>query len=100
MSGTIKIGHKDAKTGEMTSQVDIPMFGLGVYLMKGHGECKKAVSHAIEYGYRLIDTAMAYGNESEVGEAVRESEVTRDEIFVVTKLRRPHAISYDEVIRR
>ena len=100
MSGTIKIGHKDVKTGEMSSQVDIPMFGLGVYLMKGPGECKKAVSHAIECGYRLIDTAMAYGNESEVGEAVRESEVTRDEIFVVTKLRRPHATSYDEVIRR
>ena len=40
MSGTIKIGHKDVKTGEMSSQVEIPMFGLGVYLMTGPGECK------------------------------------------------------------
>ena len=68
--------------------------------MKEPGECKKAVSHAIECGYRLIDTAMAYGNETEVGDAIRNSEVPRDEIFVVTKLRRPHATGYDEVIRR
>lgn len=100
MSGTVTVGHKDIRTGEMTSQVDMPMFGLGVYLMKDPGECKTAVSHAIECGYRLIDTAMAYGNESEVGEAIRESEVPREEIFVVTKLRRPHATGYDEVIKR
>ena len=100
MSGTVTIGHKDIKTGEMTSKVDMPVFGLGVYLMREPGECKKAVSHAIECGYRLIDTAMAYGNETEVGDAIRNSEVPREEIFVVTKLRRPHATSYDEVIRR
>ena len=78
MSGTVTIGHKDIRSGEMTSQVDMPVFGLGVYLMKEPGECKKAVSHAIECGYRLIDTAMAYGNESEVGEAIRDSEVPRE----------------------
>ena len=100
MSGTVTIGHKDIKTGEMTSKVDMPVFGLGVYLMREPGECKKAVSHAIECGYRLIDTAMAYGNETEVGDAIRNSEVPREEIFVVTKLRRPHATGYDEVIRR
>ena len=72
MSDMVTIGHKDTRTGEMTSQVDMPMFGLGVYLMKGPGECKNAVSHAIECGYRLIDTAMAYGNESEVGDAGRQ----------------------------
>ena len=47
MSGTVTIGHKDIKTGEMTSKVDMPVFGLGVYLMREPGECKKAVSHAI-----------------------------------------------------
>ena len=68
--------------------------------MKEPGECKSAVSHAINSGYRLIDTAMAYGNEQEVGQAIRESDVPREEIFVVTKLRRPHATGYEEVLRR
>ena len=100
MSDVITIGHKNTKTGEIVSNIEIPRFGLGVYLMKEPGECKLAVSHAIEYGYRLIDTAMAYGNEIEVGEAIRESDTPRDEIFVVTKLRRQHATGYDETIQR
>ena len=100
MSYMVTIGHKDTKTGEMTSELEMPNFGLGVYLMKKPGECKSAVSHAINSGYRLIDTAMAYGNEQEVGQAIRESDVPREEIFVVTKLRRPHATGYEEVLRR
>ena len=100
MSYMVTIGHKDTKTGEMTSELEMPKFGLGVYLMKEPGECKSAVSHAINSGYRLIDTAMAYGNEQEVGQAIRESDVSREEIFVVTKLRRPHATGYEEVLRR
>ena len=100
MSYMVTIGHKDTKTGEMTSELEMPNFGLGVYLMKEPGECKSAVSHAINSGYRLIDTAMAYGNEQEVGQAIRESDVPREEIFVVTKLRRPHATGYEEVLRR
>jgi len=100
MSCVVTIGHKDTKTGEMTSELEMPNFGLGVYLMKEPGECKSAVSHAINSGYRLIDTAMAYGNEQEVGQAIRESDVPREEIFVVTKLRRPHATGYEEVLQR
>lgn len=100
MSYMVTIGHKDTKTGEMTSELEMPNFGLGVYLMKEPGECKSAVSHAINSGYRLIDTAMAYGNEQEVGQAIRESDIPREEIFVVTKLRRPHATGYEEVLRR
>lgn len=100
MSRVVTIGHKDTKTGEMTSELEMPNFGLGVYLMKEPGECKSAVSHAINSGYRLIDTAMAYGNEQEVGQAIRESDVPREEIFVVTKLRRPHATGYEEVLQR
>tara|TARA_B100000575_G_scaffold63592_1_gene48641 strand:+ start:1668 stop:2519 length:852 start_codon:yes stop_codon:yes gene_type:complete len=100
MSSIVKVGHKDTKTGEMTSVLEMPNFGLGVYLMGGPGECKSAVSHAIDCGYRLIDTAMAYGNEIEVGQAIRDSNVPREEIFVVTKLRRPHATGYEETITR
>ena len=55
------------------------------------GECKNSVLYALEQGYRMIDTAMAYGNEDEVGQAIRESGIPREEIFVVTKLRRPHS---------
>ena len=64
------------------------------------GECKNSVLYALEQGYRMIDTAMAYGNEDEVGQAIRESGIPREEIFVVTKLRRPHSNSYEETIER
>ena len=64
------------------------------------GECKNSVLYALEQGYRMIDTAMAYGNEDEVGQAIRESGIPREEIFVVSKLRRPHANSYQETIER
>ncbi len=100
MGDMITIGHKDTKTGHMTSELEIPNFGLGVYLMKDPRECKSAVSHAITCGYRLIDTATAYGNEAEVGQAIRDSDIPRDEIFVVTKLRRHHATGYEEVLQR
>ncbi len=63
----------------------IPQFGLGVYKMP-QGETKRVVHEAFEAGYRHIDTASLYGNEAEVGEAVRESGIARDEIFVTTKL--------------
>ena len=64
------------------------------------GECKNSVLYALEQGYRMIDTAMAYGNEDEVGQAISESGIPREEIFVVTKLRRPHANSCEETIER
>ena len=64
------------------------------------GECKASVLYALEQGYRLIDTAMAYGNEDEVGQAIRESGIPREDIFVVTKLRQPHANSHEETLQR
>ena len=97
---TVSIANTNTTTGERTHEVDMPTFGLGVYLMKEPGECKSSVLHALEKGYRLIDTAMAYGNEDEVGEAIRESGLPREELFVVTKLRQPHANSYDETLER
>ena len=70
MGPSTTIGHTSTETGLRVSEIEMPMFGLGVYLMKEPGECKSAVVHAIKSGYRLIDTAMAYGNEHEVGDAV------------------------------
>src|SRR5256886_8713640 len=64
----------------------IPVLGLGVWQAGAGTETRKAVSAALESGYRLIDTAKLYGNERDVGAAVRESGIPRDEIFVTTKL--------------
>lgn len=63
----------------------VPVLGLGVWKSKPK-ECYAAVKSALESGYRHIDTAAIYGNESEVGEAIRDSGIPRQEIFVVTKL--------------
>jgi 2,5-diketo-D-gluconate reductase A len=63
----------------------IPSVGLGVFQTPPK-ETEQAVSAALEVGYRHIDTAAAYGNEREVGRAVKKSGIPRDEIFVVTKL--------------
>jgi len=63
----------------------IPQFGFGVFLVPP-GEAAAAVSTALEVGYRHIDTAQAYRNEKEVGEAVAKSGVPRSEIFLTTKL--------------
>ena len=64
----------------------IPQFGLGVYLAKRGRECRKAVRWALNAGYRHIDTASSYGNEKDVGKAVRDSGIRREEIFITTKL--------------
>ena len=77
---------------------EIPQLGLGVFLMTDPGECRKAVLAALDAGYNHIDTARVYTNEDEVGEAIKESGVSRDSVFVTTKLRRTHATGYDEVL--
>ena len=63
----------------------MPILGLGTYSLTGN-TCKSAVLSALSQGYRLIDTAHMYGNETEIGEAIRQSGVPREEIFVITKI--------------
>ena len=63
----------------------IPMLGLGVWQVRNGAECINAVRWALELGYRHIDTAQAYGNEESVGVGVRQSGVTRDQVFITTK---------------
>jgi 2,5-diketo-D-gluconate reductase A len=63
----------------------IPQFGFGVFLVKP-AETVEAVSTALQAGYRHIDTAEGYGNEKEVGEAVRKSGLDRSDVFVTSKL--------------
>jgi diketogulonate reductase-like aldo/keto reductase len=64
----------------------MPRLGLGVWQSGAGSGTRDAVAAALQAGYRLVDTAAAYGNEREVGEAVRASGIPRSEIFVTTKL--------------
>jgi 2,5-diketo-D-gluconate reductase A len=70
---------------ELASGTKMPILGLGTWQAQG-GSAVSAVLRALEVGYRHIDTATAYGNEAQVGRAVAESGVPREEIFVTTKL--------------
>lgn len=73
------------KTVALNSGYEMPIYGLGTYSLKGH-TCAEAVKAALAAGVRLFDTAFFYGNEAEVGRAIRESGVAREEVFVITKL--------------
>ncbi len=66
--------------------VKMPWLGFGVLWIPGDGSTDAAVREALEVGYRHFDTAAAYGNEEEVGRAVRASNVPRSEVFVTTKV--------------
>ncbi|MCW9731974.1 aldo/keto reductase [Avibacterium sp. 20-15] len=66
--------------------VSMPKIGFGVFQMNDAKECEQAVLSAIESGYRLIDTAASYQNEREVGNAIKQSSIARDELFITTKL--------------
>ena len=69
----------------LNNGVKMPILGFGTYHIPPN-ETKHAVLNAIEAGYRLIDTAQNYNNETEVGEAIRESGVSREELFITTKI--------------
>ena len=69
----------------LNNGVEMPVIGLGVYQSEPE-ETAQAVEAALRAGYRLIDTAAAYGNEREVGQGLRDSGVPRDEVFLETKV--------------
>jgi diketogulonate reductase-like aldo/keto reductase len=81
----IEIMNEHIPTFKLNNGVEMPALGLGVYLSAPE-KTATAVQNAIESGYRLIDTAAAYGNEQQVGEGIARSGVKRDELFVTTKL--------------
>ncbi len=72
-------------TIRLNNGVEIPQLGFGVYQIEPE-DTVEAVRTALEVGYRHIDTAEMYGNEKEVGQAVRESGIDRSEVFVTSKL--------------
>lgn len=73
------------ETVKLRNGVEMPMLGYGVYQVSP-SECERCVKDAISVGYRMIDTAQAYGNEEGVGEAVRKSGLARQDFFLVTKV--------------
>ena len=73
-------------TVTLNNGVEIPCIGLGVFKSEAGGEAEQAVRWALDFGYRHIDTAMIYGNEEDVGRAIKDSSVDRDRIFVTTKV--------------
>lgn len=76
---------EEKKTILLSNGVEMPLLGYGVYQVTPEA-CEQCVSDAISVGYRLIDTAQAYGNEEEVGNAVKKSGLPREEFFLVTKI--------------
>lgn len=74
------------KTVTLNNGVKMPVLGYGVYQVPDYEVCKSSVLTALQTGYRSIDTAQAYGNEKAVGDAIKESGIPREELFITTKL--------------
>jgi 2,5-diketo-D-gluconate reductase A len=81
----------------LNNGVEIPQLGFGVFLIPPD-ETVEAVTAALEVGYRHIDTAQMYGNEKEVGEAIRRSGLPREQVFVTSKLNNNRQ-TRDEILR-
>lgn len=75
----------DTKTVTLNSGYEMPLNGIGTYSLTGD-ECYNSITSALNSGVRLIDTAYMYNNEEEVGRAIRDSGIPREEIFVITKI--------------
>jgi 2,5-diketo-D-gluconate reductase A len=84
-------------TISLNNGVEIPQLGFGVFQIKPE-ETAKATATALEIGYRHIDTAQMYGNEREVGQAVRESGIDRGDIFVTSKLNN-NRLEHDDILK-
>lgn len=74
------------QTVKLNDGLEMPVLGFGVFQMTDSAECERAVLDALETGYRLIDTAASYQNETQVGNALKQSSIPRSDLFVTTKL--------------
>jgi 2,5-diketo-D-gluconate reductase A len=74
------------QTVKLNNGVEMPILGFGVFQVTDLAECERSVVDAINAGYRLIDTAQSYMNEEAVGNAIKESGVVREELFITTKV--------------
>jgi 2,5-diketo-D-gluconate reductase A len=93
----------DGRVRVLADGNEMPMLGLGVWQVPNGPECVNAVRWALELGYRHLDTAQAYGNEESVGQALRDSGVSRDDVFITTKFypaRKDPAAEAEQSLRR
>lgn len=74
------------QTVKLNNGIEMPLLGFGVFQMTNETECEHAVIEALETGYRLIDTAASYQNETQVGYALKKSAIEREDLFITTKL--------------
>lgn len=80
------MNQKTNNTYTLRNGVEMPVLGFGTYPLTEPAECEKSIIEAIKAGYRLIDTAQAYGNEEAVGTAINNCGVSRRELFITTKV--------------
>jgi len=73
----------------LSNGVKMPLVGFGTWMLQGQ-QCYETVSEALKTGYRHIDTAQGYYNEKDVGRAIADSNVPREELFVATKISSQH----------
>lgn len=74
------------KTYKLNNGVLIPSVGFGTYKLTDPQTCEDSIMSALKAGYRMIDTAQAYGNESYIGSAIKKSNISRAELFIITKV--------------
>ena len=79
------LDHNIINTITLNNNIQMPLLGFGTFLTNGT-ECEESVLTALRSGYRMIDTAEAYGNEEAVGNAIIKSGIARKELFIVTKV--------------
>jgi diketogulonate reductase-like aldo/keto reductase len=85
-------------TKQLANGIEMPRLGLGVYKITEPDIAIQAITAALDYGYRHIDTASLYANEKEVGDAIRASNVPRKDIFITTKVWNTDQ-GYDQTLR-
>jgi diketogulonate reductase-like aldo/keto reductase len=93
----------DGRSRLLADGSQMPMLGLGIWQVPNGRQCVNAVRWALDLGYRHIDTAQAYGNEESVGQALRQSGIPRDQVFITTKFfpnRRDPAAEAEQSLRR
>ena len=83
----------------LNNGVEIPRLGLGVYQSPPGRITRCVIRYALKIGYRHIDTAYIYGNETDVGKALQESGVQREEVFITTKVWNTRDVGYDSVLQ-
>lgn len=74
------------RTVTLNNGIEMPLLGLGIYTPGEQNEVRTAVSQAIEEGYRLLDTASIYQNETEVGQGIKDSGINREKLFITSKV--------------